>query len=102
MKIKNLRISHRCRPTPVLEILQKISEKFQKIMKSLKYLKMMFETEIGQIGLAERPNRAMYSDRAPVQIRADSESTNPDRGLGISPSLNRGPDPSVLLDLAFW
>ena len=37
LKTKNLGISQRCPPTPVFEILQKNFEKFQKIMKNLKY-----------------------------------------------------------------
>ena len=36
------------------------SEKFQKIMKNLKYWKMMFKTEIGQIRLSEMTIRAMH------------------------------------------
>jgi len=36
------------------------SEKFQKIMKNLKYGKTIFKTEIGQIGLSEMPNRAKH------------------------------------------
>ena len=36
------------------------SEKFQKIIKNLKYWKIIFETKIGQIGLSERPNRVIH------------------------------------------
>ena len=34
------------------------SGKFQKITENLKYWKMMFKTETGQIRIVERPNRA--------------------------------------------
>jgi len=36
------------------------SEKFQKIMKNLKYWKTMFETKIGQIELPKIPIRAIH------------------------------------------
>ena len=35
------------------------SEKFQKIMKNLKYLKSVCETKIGQIGLLKRSNQVV-------------------------------------------
>ena len=41
------------------------SEKFQKIMKNLKYWKTVFETEIDQIGLAKRSNQAVRWYRVP-------------------------------------
>ena len=47
-------------------------------MKNLKYYKTVFETKIGQIGLPERSNRAVYAGiRFPVQVRADSTTENP-------------------------
>ena len=38
----------------------------------------MFETEIDQIRIAKRSNRAILQDRVPGSDRADSESTNSD------------------------
>ena len=53
-----------------LEILQNNFEKFQKIMKNLKYWKTVSETEIGQI--------EQHADVGfPVLVRADSRSENP-------------------------
>ena len=65
MKTKNLGIGQRCRSTPVLKILQNNSEKFQKIMKNLKYWKTVFETKIDQIELQESSNQAICWYRIP-------------------------------------
>ena len=65
LKTKNPGIGQRCQSTPILKILQNNSEKFQKIMKNLKYYKTVFETKIGQIGLPERSNSAVCQYRVP-------------------------------------
>ena len=45
---------------PGFEDLRFNSENFQKIIENLKYWKMIFKTEIDQIRIVKRPNRAIH------------------------------------------